>query len=207
MCSSSPLLGPYLSKRRVWPTSLALLLVTTVDAARLKHHTFIVCSSWVIRTESHVVAVTDSCIITDQGSHITEFFKLSNTDGYHLVYAAVAAAKSLQLCPTLCDPTDGNPPGSPIPEILQARTLEWVAISFSRAWKRKEKVKSFSRIRLLGTPWTAAYQAPPPTGFSRQEYWSGVPLPSPIWYRLPKAFKTHNSQEFFKFSRAEIPRS
>ena len=91
--------------------------------------------------------------------------------------AAVAAAKSLQSCPTLCDPTDRSPPGSPIPGILQARTLEWVAISFSNAWKRKGKVKSLSRVWLLATPWTAAYQAPPSMGFSRQEYWSGVPLP------------------------------
>ena len=90
------------------------------------------------------------------------------------------AAKSLQLCPTLCDPIDGSPPGSPVPGILQARTLEWVAISFSNAWKWKVKVKSLSRLRLLATPWTAAYQAPPSIRFSRQEYWSGVPLPSPI---------------------------
>ena len=73
---------------------------------------------------------------------------------------ANANAKSLQSCPTLCDPTDGSPPGSPVPGILQARTLEWVAISFSNAWKRKVKVKSLSRVRLLATPWTAAYQAP-----------------------------------------------
>ena len=92
---------------------------------------------------------------------------------------AAAAAKSFQSCPTLCDPTDGSPPGSPIPEILQARTLEWVAISFSNAWKWKVKVKSLSRVWLLATPWTAAYQAPLSTGFSRQEDWSGVPLPSP----------------------------
>jgi len=91
-----------------------------------------------------------------------------------------AAAKSLQSCPTLCDPTDSNPPGSPVPGILQARTLEWVAISFSNAWKWKVKGKLLSHIRLLATPWTAAYQAPPPMGFSRQEYWSGVPLPSLI---------------------------
>ena len=88
-------------------------------------------------------------------------------------------AKSLQSCPTLCDPIDGNPPGFPVPGILQARTLEWVAISFSNAWKWKEKVKSLSRVWLLATPWTAAYQAPPSMGFSRQEYWSGLPLPSP----------------------------
>ena len=89
-----------------------------------------------------------------------------------------AAAKSLQSCPTLCDPIDGSPPGSPVPGILQARTGEWVAIYFSNAWKWKVKVKSLSRVRLLVTPWTAAYQAPPSMGFSRQEYWSGVPLPS-----------------------------
>ena len=94
-----------------------------------------------------------------------------------LIHAA--AAKSLQSCPTLCDPVDGSPPGSPVPGILQARTLEWVAISFSNAWKWKVKVKSLSRVRPSATPWTAAYQAPPPMGFSRQEYWSGVPLPSP----------------------------
>ena len=71
-----------------------------------------------------------------------------------------------------------QPPGSPVPGILQARTLEWVAISFSNAWKWKVKAKSLSRVRLLATPWTAAYQAPPSMGFSRPKYWSGVPLPS-----------------------------
>ena len=94
------------------------------------------------------------------------------------MYAA-AAAKSLQSCPILCDPIEGSPPGFPVPGILQARTLEWVAISFSSAWKWKVKVKSLSRVWLLATPWTAAYQAPPSLGFSRKEYWSGVPLPSP----------------------------
>ena len=89
-----------------------------------------------------------------------------------------AAAKLLQLCPTLCNTIDGSPPGSPVPGILQARTLEWVAISFSNAWKWKVKVKSLSRVRLFATPWTVAYQAPLPMGFSRQEYWSGVSLPS-----------------------------
>ena len=93
---------------------------------------------------------------------------------------ATATAKSLQSCPTLCDPRDGSPPGSPVPGILQARTLEWVAISFSSAWKWKVKVKSLSRIRLLATPWTSAYQAPPSKGFSEQKYWSGLPLPSPL---------------------------
>ena len=97
-----------------------------------------------------------------------------------LLYA-VTAAKSLQLCPTLWDPIDGSPPGSSIPGILQARTLEWVAISLSNAWKWKVKVKSLSHVRLFTSPWTAAYQAPPSMGFSRQEYWSGVPLPSPLY--------------------------
>ena len=92
--------------------------------------------------------------------------------------AAAAATKSLQLCLILCDPIDSSPPGSPVPGILQSRTLEWVAISFSNAWKWKVKVKSLSRVQLFSTPWTAAYQAPPSMGFSRQEYWSGVPLPS-----------------------------
>ena len=96
--------------------------------------------------------------------------------------AAAAAAASLQSCPTLCDPTDGSPPGSPVPGILQARTLEWVAISFSNAWKWKVKVKSFSHVQLLASPWMAAYEAPSSMGFSRQEYWSGVPLPSPSIY-------------------------
>ena len=94
-------------------------------------------------------------------------------------WTAAAAAKLLQSCPTLCDPIDGLLSGSPIPGILQARTLEWVAISFSNAWKWKVKVKSFSHVRLLATPRTAAYQAPPPKGFTRQEYWREVPLSSP----------------------------
>ena len=94
--------------------------------------------------------------------------------------AYAAAAKLLQSCPTLCDSIDSSPPGSPVPGILQARTLEWVAISFSSAWKWKVKVKSLSRVWLLATPWTAAHQASPSRGLSRQEYWSGVPLPSPI---------------------------
>ena len=79
-----------------------------------------------------------------------------------------AAAKLLQSCPTLCDPIDGSPRGSPVPGILQARTLEWVAIAFSNAsWKWKVKVKSLSLVRLLATPWAAAHQAPPSMGFSR----------------------------------------
>ena len=96
----------------------------------------------------------------------------------HYFKYSAATAKSFQSCLTLCDPVDGSAAGSPVPGILQARTLEWVAISFSSAWKWKVKVKLLSRVRLFTTPWTAAYQAPPSMGFSRQEYWSGVPLPS-----------------------------
>ena len=105
-----------------------------------------------------------------------------------MTWAAAAAAKSLQSCPTLCDPIDGSPPGSAIPGLLQARTLEWVAVSFSNAWKWKVKGKSLSRVRPLATPWTAAYQAPPSMGFSRQEYWSGVPLPSPMTWAVNSIF-------------------
>ena len=104
-----------------------------------------------------------------------------NASGFHARFSTLlfaAAAKSHQLCPTLCDPTDSSPPGSPVPGILQARSLEWVAISFSNAWKWKVKVKSLSHVQLLATPWTAAYQAPLSVGVSRQEYWSGVLLPS-----------------------------
>ena len=100
-------------------------------------------------------------------------------DSTNVITAAATAAKSLQSCPTLCDTIDGSPPGSPIPGILQARTLEWVTISFSNVGKWKVKVKSLSHVRLLATLSTAAHQAPPSMGFSRQEYWSGVPVPSP----------------------------
>ena len=109
----------------------------------------------------------------------------SKTDNIYTAAAAAAAAESRQSCPTLRDPIDGSPPGSSVPEILQARTLEWVAISFSSAWNWKLKVKSLNRVRLLATPGPAAYQAPPSMGFSRQEYWSGLPLPSPK--NLPKS--------------------
>ena len=117
-----------------------------------------------------------------QGSNLSLLFLLHCQAGSLPLVppAAAAAAKSLQSCPTLCDPIEGSPPGSTIPGILQARTPEWVAISFPNAQKRKVKVKSLSRVRLLVTPWTAAHQAPPSMGFSKQEYWSGVPLPPPL---------------------------
>ena len=112
------------------------------------------------------------------------FFPEKSPPSQHLDFGlmrptAAAAAKSLQSCPTLCDPRDGSPPGSPVPGILQARTLEWVAISCSNAWKWKVKVKLLTGVQLLAIPWTVAYQAPPSMGVSQQEYWSGVPSPSP----------------------------
>ena len=112
---------------------------------------------------------------------------------------ATATAKSLQSCLTLCNPIDGSPPGSPVPGILQPRTLEWVAVSFSNAWKWKVKVKSLSHVWPSATPWTwtAAFQAPPSMGFSRQEYWSGVPLLSPF-------LKTSSS--LLHSSKNKIPR-
>ena len=124
-------------------------------------------SSWP-RNWTHVYC--GSCIVGG-------FFTVEPPGKPHALYAA--AAKSLQSCRTLCDPIDDSPPGSPVPGILQARTLEWVAISFSNAWKWKVKVRWLSHVRLFVSPWTVAHQAFPSMGFSRQEYWSGVPLLSP----------------------------
>ena len=118
----------------------------------------------------------------DRGAWKTTVHRIAESDTtetpWHKTFSniAAAAAKSRQSCPTLCNPIDGSPPGSPIPGILQARTLEWFAISLSSARKLKVKVKSLSRVRPSATPWTAAFQAPPSMGFSRQEYWSWVPL-------------------------------
>ena len=137
-----------------------------------------------IELDKAVIHVICLLVFCDCGFHSTVLWRTTRTFRtntkkrcpFH--HVAAAAAKSLQLCPTLCDAIDSSPPGSIIPGILQARTLEWVAIAFSNAWKWKMKVKSLSRVRLFMTPWTAAYQAPPCMRFSRQEYWSGVPLPS-----------------------------
>ena len=111
--------------------------------------------------------------------------KISRRNINNLRYAYAAAAKSLQSCLTLWDTVDSSPPGSPIPGIIQARTLEWVTISFSNGWKWKVKVKLLSRVWLLPTPLTAAYQAPPSMGFSRQGYWSGLQFPSPDMQMIP----------------------
>ena len=129
-----------------------------------------------------MVMITASCTMSQTSIHSSSGTLSDLIPWIYLslpLYNHTATAKSLQSCPTLCDPIDGSPPGSPVPGILQARTLERVAISFSSAGKWKVKVKLLSRIWLVATPWTAAYQAPPSMGFSRQEYWSGVPLLSP----------------------------
>ena len=132
------------------------------------------------------------CTLDPLGESLLSLFNLVllrwglDTSFWYICFLKAPAAKSLQSCLTLCDPIDGSPPGSPVPGILQARTLEWVAISFSNAWKWKGKVKLLSRVRPSATPRTAAFQAPPSMGFSRQEYWSGVPLLSllkaPRWF-------------------------
>ena len=120
----------------------------------------------------HCLSCLYKILLTHQGLSSLKMyleFILTKTHIQATWISVSAAAKLLKSCPTLCDPIDGSPPGSPVPGILQARTLEWVAISFSNAWKRKVKVKSLSPVRLLTTPWTAAYQAPPSMGFARQE--------------------------------------
>ena len=122
----------------------------------------------------------------DLADHIDKFYCITSNRG--CMPTAAAAAKSLQSCPTLCDHIDGSPTGSSVHGILQARTLEWVAISSSNEWQWKVNVKSLSHVRLLATPWTAAHQAPPSMGFSRQEYWSGVPLPSLKYFSSMKIF-------------------
>ena len=167
----------------------------------LKQLKFIFSQFWKLETKIKTLAASVSCeaslrsfwLITFHCVLRWSFFcecipgisSSSNTNKGHIglrLYpydlAAAAAAESLQSCPTLCDPIDSSPPGSRIPGILQARTLEWVAISFSNAWKWNVKLKSLSCVRLFMTPWTAAYQAPLSMGFSRKEYWSGVPSPS-----------------------------
>ena len=131
---------------------------------------FGLCSVWVRLLHSHGAMMGDQ----ERSCQFPPFLA-------HLLFpAAAAAAKSLQSCPTLYDPIDSSPPGSCVPGILQARALKWVAMSFSRAWKWKVKVKSLSHVRLFATPWTVAHQAPPSMGFPMQEYWSGPLLPSPL---------------------------
>ena len=172
-----------------FPMSQLFISVAKVLELQLQHQSF----QWIFRTNFlQNWLVWSPCSPKDsQESFSTPQFKSINYLVLSLLCsppltsiraADAAAAKSLHLCLTLCNPVDGSPPGSPVPGILQARTLEWVAISFSNAWKWKVKVKLLSRVWLLATPWIAAYQAPLSIGFSRQEYWSGVPLPSPHPY-------------------------
>ena len=115
----------------------------------------------------------------------------TGNDTHYLAVAydsAAAAAKSLQLCPTLCDPIDESPPGSPVPGILQARILEWVAISFSSACVH---AKSLQSCPILCDAMDSSPLAPLSTGSSRQEYWSGLPFPSPYHdYNLQKYWIT-----------------
>ena len=150
------------------------LLVTSSVCAAVDYSSF----SFSVKTKDHFSVCEFYCWMPI--SRIALRIE-ANTDfnflGHRLCICA-AAAKLLQSSLTLCDPIDGSPPGSPVPGILKARTLEWVAISSSNAWKWKVKVKSLSRVRPSATPWTAAFQVPPSMGFSRQEYWSRVPFPS-----------------------------
>ena len=139
-----------------------------ISQIRKQYHSIVLC----ISLSFHISPLYEFPVYVFCHFNLSWFFK---------VYVA-AAAKSLQSCPTLCNPIHSSPPGSPVPGILQAWTLEWVAISFSNAWKWKVKVKSLSCVRLFVTAWTAAYQAPPSMGFSRQGYWSGLPLPS--WLKM-----------------------
>ena len=139
---------------------------------------------WYIHTRNkkeETTAIYD--ILYEFLEHFSKWNKpVSEGQTEHVFHLYAAAAKSLQSCPTLCDPIDGSPLSTPVPGILQARILEWVAISFSNVWKWKVKLKSLSCVWLLATSWTGAYQVPPSMGISRQEYWSGEPLPSPlIW--------------------------
>ena len=109
------------------------------------HYSSSLCFCYVFPFSYHSLTVTSVTVFLSRGREASALLRLP-------MYAA-AAIKSLQSCLTLCDPIDGSPPGSPIPGILQARTLEWVAISFSDAWKWKVKVKSLSCVQLLATPW------------------------------------------------------
>ena len=158
---------------------LDLLVVQGTLKSLLQHHSskasILQSSAFFIVQLSHPYMTTGKTIALTRQIFVGKVMSLLFT----ILSAAAAAAKLLQLCPTLCNPRDGSPPGYPILGILQTRTLEWVAVSFSNEWKWKVKGKSLSRVWLPATPWTTAHQAPPSMGFSRQEYWSGVPLPSP----------------------------
>ena len=141
-------------------TLKSLLQLHSSKASILQHSAFFTVQL------SHPYMTTGKTIVLTRQTFVGKVMSLL----FNMLSAA--AAKSLQLCLTMCDPIDSSPPGSSVPRILQSRVLEWVAISFSNAWKWKVKMKLLSRVRLLATPWTAAHQAPPSMGFSRQEYLS-----------------------------------
>ena len=169
---------------------LHLLAVQGTLKSLLQHHSYkasiLQCSAFFIVQLSHPYMTTGKTIALTRRTFGDKVMSLL----FNMLSAAAAtAAKSLQSCPTLCNPIDGSLLGSSVPGILQARTLEWVAISFSNAWKWKVKVKSLSHVWLLAIPWTVAHQAPPSMGFSRQEYWSGLPLPSPLFMYTTKLFQ------------------
>ena len=179
----------YLHQPRFYRAGLARIHVTKIKESFLYSKYRIIVLSILL---NYTTTPGDSDLFPPQlGNHwLRRLFPATTSSSSSICISmlSAAAAKWLPSCPTLCKPIDSSPPGSPVPGILQARTLEWVAISFSNASKWKVKVKSLSRVRLLATPWTAAYQAPPPMGFSRQEYWSGVPLPSLSTLSKPMLF-------------------
>ena len=180
-----------MQSRSLWPTGFVLRTLTTlvkipcmwwVTLLLFNHLSLCAQSLWIYFTwsllKSLYLYIRTFCQIWESG--VISLNQLAVCFPLYSPSAVTAAAKSLLLCPTLCDPIDSSPLGSSVPRILQTRIPEWVAISFFNAWKWKVKVKLLSHARLLANPWTAAYQAPPSMGFSRQEYWSGVLLPSPI---------------------------
>ena len=141
---------------------------------------------WIFQTQESNRSLQDCRQILYQLSYHLLSYPLDRIRYFQQIWLnsicpAAAVAQSLQLYSTLCQPIDGSPPGSSVPRILQARTLEWVAISLFNACKWKVKVKSLSRVQLFVTPWTATYQAPPSMGVSSQEYWSGLSLSSPLY--------------------------
>ena len=190
-----------------WTFRIDLLAVQVTLRSLFQHHSskasILWCSAFFIVQHSHPHITAGKTIALTRWTFVGKVVSLLFN---------MLLAKSLQLCPTLCDPIDSSPPGSPIPGILQARTLEWVSISFSNAWKWKVKVKSLSHVRLLATPWTAAYQVPPSMGFPRQEYWSGLPLPSLVLNKSqsPVILKIWNNMGLISWSlvtRSHVPHS
>ena len=158
--------------RIIWQW-LEILIFSSISIFSVLHCLF--CSPMCISVVRHLVQSWKNSIDTSFWP-LTSNPELSEEGTLN---SPAAAAKSLQLCPTLCDPTDSSPPGSPVPGILQARTLGWVAIFLLQCMKVKSESEGAQLCRLLATPWTAVHQAPPFMGFSRQEHWSGLPLPSP----------------------------